>query len=94
MVYEHHADEVIELREDFRVLARSEGCPVEAIGALSEAGGGTQFHPEDFTPEHPAGLGVLRNFFALATLDRPIPARSPPGGAAAGRGPGVEAVGG
>lgn len=69
MVYEHHTDEVMELPEDFRVLARSEGCPVEAIGAPERGWWGTQFHPEDFNPEHPAGLGVLRNFFALAALD-------------------------
>ncbi len=69
VVYEHHTDEIIELPEGFHVLAWSEGCPVEAISAPERGWWGTQFHPEDFTPEHPAGLRVLRNFFALAGLD-------------------------
>ena len=31
---------------------------------------GTQFHPENYTAEHPEGETVLRNFYRLAGLAR------------------------
>jgi para-aminobenzoate synthetase len=62
--YEHHSDEVVELPDELRVLARSEDCPVESIAAPARRWWGTQFHPERFTPEHPAGAAVLRAFLA------------------------------
>ena len=64
--YEHHTDQVVELPDEVRVLARSEDCPVEAIAAPARRWWGTQFHPERFTPEHPAGEAVLRAFLALS----------------------------
>lgn len=66
MVYEHHAWDVVTLPEDFVVLARSEDCAVEAVRSRARPWWGTQFHPEQFTPEHPDGARVLRNFLATA----------------------------
>lgn len=65
-VYEHHGDEIAELPDDFRVLARSPACAVEAIEHRERRWWGTQFHPEAFDDDHPAGERILRNFFQLA----------------------------
>jgi GMP synthase (glutamine-hydrolysing) len=65
-VYKHHSEEIVALPDDFRVLATSAECAVEAISAPGRRWWGTQFHPEEFDPEHPAGERVLRNFFELA----------------------------
>jgi GMP synthase (glutamine-hydrolysing) len=68
VVYEHHAEDVTAVPEEFEVLARSRGCAVEAIAAPHRRWWGTQFHPECFSDEHPDGARVLANFFALAGL--------------------------
>ena len=60
-----HTDEVVELPSGFRVLARSAECGIEAIADTERRWWGTQFHPEEFSEEHPAGERVLRNFFAV-----------------------------
>jgi GMP synthase (glutamine-hydrolysing) len=65
LVFQDHGDEVTALPEGFRVLASSPQCPVQAIADPARRWWGTQFHPEEFRPEHPAGEQVLRNFFAL-----------------------------
>ena len=65
-VYQHHTDEIDELPEGFRVLARSEECAIEAIAVPARRWWGTQFHPELASPEHPDGERVLANFFELA----------------------------
>ncbi len=92
-VFERVSDQ-LELGHDH--YQRTSACSLAARAVrwrrsalLSEARGGTQFHPEDFTPEHSAGLGVLRNFFALAALEGLNPDRSPPGETAAGIRPGA-----
>jgi GMP synthase-like glutamine amidotransferase len=66
VTYEHHSWDVVTLPEDFVVLARSEDCAVEAVRARDRPWWGTQFHPEQFSSQHPDGARVLRNFFALA----------------------------
>jgi GMP synthase (glutamine-hydrolysing) len=66
VVFQDHDDEVVALPDSFRVLASSARCLVQAIADPERRWWGTQFHPEDFRPEHPAGERVLRNFFALA----------------------------
>jgi GMP synthase (glutamine-hydrolysing) len=68
VTYEHHSWDVVTLPEDFLVLARSEDCAVEAVRARDRPWWGTQFHPEEFSVEHPDGARVLRNFFALAGI--------------------------
>ena len=65
VVFQDHTDEVVDLPNGFRVLARSSACGVQAIAAPAQGWFGTQFHPEEWTAEHPAGARVLRNFFAL-----------------------------
>lgn len=74
VTYEHHSWDVVALPEDFVVLARSEDCAVEAVRARDRPWWGTQFHPEQFSSQHPDGARVLRNFFALAGVG-PDPAR-------------------
>jgi GMP synthase (glutamine-hydrolysing) len=66
VVFQDHGDEVAALPDGFRVLASSARCPVQAIADPERRWWGTQFHPEKFRPQHPAGAQVLRNFFALA----------------------------
>jgi GMP synthase (glutamine-hydrolysing) len=68
VVYKHHADQVTAVPAEFRVLARSTDCPVEAIAAPGRRWWGTQFHPEHFTERHPEGARVLANFLSLAGL--------------------------
>ncbi len=65
-VFQDHEDEIVELPEGFRLLARTPGCPIQAIAAPERRWWGTQFHPERSDPAHPDGERVLRNFFELA----------------------------
>ena len=71
LVYQRHTDEIAELPESFRVLARSQRCPVQAIVDTKRTWWRTQFHPERSDAEHPAGERVLRNFFELAGVRAP-----------------------
>ena len=66
LVFQDHTDEIVTLPDDFRVLAASTECAVQAISCPERRWWGTQFHPEEANPEHPAGERVLRTFFALA----------------------------
>jgi GMP synthase (glutamine-hydrolysing) len=68
-VLEHHTDEARTVPAGFRVLARSAGCAVEAVAANDRPWWGTQFHPELWSDEHPAGRAVLVNFLRLAGVD-------------------------
>jgi GMP synthase (glutamine-hydrolysing) len=67
-VWQHHQDEVLAPPPGFRVLARSETCSVEALAADEWPWWGTQFHPEKWSAEHPAGRTILENFFRLAGI--------------------------
>ena len=66
VVYQDHDDELTTLPDGFRVLASSADCAVQAIADPSRRWWGTQFHPEEFRTESPAGEQILRTFFALA----------------------------
>ena len=66
VVFHDHDDEVVVVPARFRVLASSADCAVQAIADPVRRWWGTQFHPEEFRPEDPAGEQVLRTFFALA----------------------------
>lgn len=70
-VFQDHLDEIAELPADFRVLARTAGCEIQAIAAPERCWWGTQFHPERFDPEHPDGRRVIANFFVLAGRSGP-----------------------
>jgi GMP synthase-like glutamine amidotransferase len=67
VVFEDHTDEVTVLPASFRVLASSDACAVQAIADPARRWWGTQFHPEEFSIEHPAGERVLRTFFELVS---------------------------
>ena len=66
VVFHDHDDEVVVVPAGFRVLASSADCAVQAIADPVRRWWGTQFHPEEFRPEDPAGEQILRTFFALA----------------------------
>ena len=66
IVFHDHDEEITTLPADFRVLASTPACAIQAIAAPERLWWGTQFHPEEFRPEHPAGEQILRNFFSLA----------------------------
>ncbi len=66
VVFHDHDHEIATLPAGFRVLASSPVCAIQAIANHERRWWGTQFHPEEFRPEHPAGKQVLRTFFALA----------------------------
>jgi GMP synthase-like glutamine amidotransferase len=65
IVFHDHTEEITLLPPGFRVLASSRDCRIQAIGDAGLRWWGTQFHPEEFTSEHPAGRQVLETFFAL-----------------------------
>lgn len=67
-MWEHHSDEVVSVPDGFRVLARSDGCAVEALAAGDRPWWGTQFHPEEWSGDHPAGRLVLKSFLRLAGI--------------------------
>jgi len=64
-VFQDHDDQIADLPLGFRVLASSAECAVQAIAYPPLRWWGTQFHPEEFRTEHPAGEQVQRSFFAL-----------------------------
>lgn len=64
--FQSHTDQISLLPEDFRVLASSETCPIEAIAAVDRPWWGTQFHPEEWDDGHPAGRAILERFAELA----------------------------
>jgi GMP synthase (glutamine-hydrolysing) len=66
VVFHDHDDEVVVVPDGFRVLASSRDCAVQALADPARRWWGTQFHPEEFRPEDPAGERILRTFFALA----------------------------
>ena len=65
VVFHDHDEEITTLPAGFGVLASSPACAIQAIADPGRRWWGTQFHPEEFRPEHPAGEQILRNFFAL-----------------------------
>ncbi len=67
VVFQDHDHEITVLPPGFRALASSPACAIQAIADPARSWWGTQFHPEEFRPEHPAGEQVLRSFFALAS---------------------------
>lgn len=66
-LFQDHEDEVFDLPPEFRVLARTERCEIQAFSAPARRWWGTQFHPEQFDAQHPDGRRVLTNFFRLAS---------------------------
>jgi GMP synthase (glutamine-hydrolysing) len=65
IVFQDHTDEITTLPDGYRILASSSDCRIQAIADAGRRWWGTQFHPEEFTHEHPAGKQVLERFFSL-----------------------------
>jgi len=59
-VWESHNDEVKRMPPGFKLLARSDDCPVEAVKSETRPLYGVQFHPEVDNTEH--GSDIFRNF--------------------------------
>lgn len=63
VVWESHNDEVTRTPHGFRMLARSDGCPVQAMQAVDRPLYGVQFHPE---VEHTQfGREIFENFLQV-----------------------------
>jgi len=68
-VRQSHFCEVKRLPADFRLLASSDHCRLQAMRHATRPIYGVQFHPELYTDYYPHGRQILRNFFALAGAD-------------------------
>ncbi len=66
-----HSWELKDLPPDFTVLARSNMSAVQLIAHESLPIAGSQFHPEYWTDEHPAGRRLIENFCRWAGLLTP-----------------------
>jgi GMP synthase (glutamine-hydrolysing) len=62
-VWESHNDEVSVLPKNFRVLAHSDNCLVEAFRIEGKPFYGLQFHPEVENTEH--GYDIFKNFLKV-----------------------------
>ncbi|MBL8055279.1 MAG: hypothetical protein JNK29_01210 [Anaerolineales bacterium] len=49
----------------FELFASTEACPVQMIGRVDRPVYATQFHPEQWDDDHPAGRRFLENFFRV-----------------------------
>lgn len=68
LVRESHEEMVTKIPYEYKLLADSLNCPIEAIKHMVLPIYGVQFHPERFDDKHPAGQMILENFFRLATF--------------------------
>ena len=66
--FRSHEDEVKSLPSAFRILASSDGCAVEAVARVDRPWWGTQFHPEAWDDDHPAGRAIVERFAELAEI--------------------------
>jgi len=66
MLPQAHFAEVKRVPPGFMLLASGRECRVQAMRHRTRPLYGTQFHPEKYAPEYPAGRRLLRNFFTLA----------------------------
>ncbi|MFK7805802.1 MAG: gamma-glutamyl-gamma-aminobutyrate hydrolase family protein [Anaerolineae bacterium] len=63
-----HRFELKETPKDFDILASTEMCKIQMIAHKTRPVVGTQFHPEYYTDEHPAGRIMIENFCKMAGL--------------------------
>ncbi|RAP51749.1 MAG: GMP synthase [Methanosphaera sp. rholeuAM270] len=62
-VWASHKDEVIELPENFEILASSDKCAIEAMKHAEKEIYGIQFHPE--VQHTPRGGEIFENFYGI-----------------------------
>ena len=62
-----HALHVPNAPDGFEVLASTDKTPIQMAVDDTNKIVGTQFHPEYWTDEHPAGRAMIENFFAWIT---------------------------
>lgn len=67
IVYEYHYWEVKTIPAGFKNIARSQNCNVQFIAHGEKPLFGCEFHPEEFTEDHPHGRQILTNFFNIAS---------------------------
>ena len=65
---QHHTWEIKDLPEGFSNYASSDVTPLQMMVAEDRPVVGTQFHPEYYTEEHPAGRVLIENFCRWAGL--------------------------
>ncbi len=65
-VQQFHRSEIKGLSRDFKVLASSPDCRIQAYVHRQRPVYGVQFHPEEWSEAYPDGRVILRNFFHLA----------------------------
>jgi GMP synthase (glutamine-hydrolysing) len=68
VVRQAHAFQMLQVPDEFELLASSPECKVEAFKHRQRLLYGTQFHPEVNDDEHPHGRVILENFFRLVGL--------------------------
>jgi len=62
-VWSSHKDEIVKLPEDFKIIANSDLCDIEAIKHENKDIYGIQFHPEVHTT--PLGDEIFMNFYKI-----------------------------
>ncbi|MEM7333848.1 MAG: gamma-glutamyl-gamma-aminobutyrate hydrolase family protein [Chloroflexota bacterium] len=65
---EAHTWEVKNVPDEFKLYGSTDMTPVQIIIHESLPIIGTQFHPEYYTDEHPAGKHMIENFFRVAGI--------------------------
>jgi len=73
VVREAHAFHVVQVPDEFDLLASTSECKVQAFKHRQRLVYGTQFHPEVNNDDHPHGRMIITNFFRLAGLGPEIP---------------------
>lgn len=63
-----HSWELKEAPTGFRILAKTDVSPIQMMVHETLPLVGTQFHPEYYTDEHPAGRVLIENFLRWAHL--------------------------
>ncbi len=63
-----HTLELKNVPSGFEVLASTDITPIQMIAHREKPLAGTQFHPEYYTEEHPAGRVLIENFCRFAGL--------------------------
>jgi len=74
VVFQSHYWHLTDVPPAFTVCASSLDSPIQAIARQDRPVFGVQFHPERYDDDHRDGEAVLRNFFAIARTNPPLPA--------------------